>query len=464
MMPTPSRVLYRNPSFTSIWIGEAASSLGGSFGTVANSWLLFQITGTGLEAALGSMWLIYMLPSLLVQLVIGPYLDRWNKQRVMLFSQIARALLFCFPLLMSLNGHLQPWHIFVVSLGNGLIQPLYVPSSMALLPSLLDEKQLPQANAVIDGTSRLMMFLGPPAGGLLVALIGAPFTLTGIILLYLASGALLLRCRPIHQQQEQKRETWAAQLIAGFRYFFAHKQLVWLSVFLAFVQFAVGVTMVLYLPFVVQTLGGSSFTYGLFIAMFPLGYFLGSLLVPRFSSGSSRHSGSVLRTDSGQYPNLSLRADPRLRLIPRLRLHFRRWLGQGLPLRIVMLGSILLGGSTFFALSLVHHIWIALLIELFAGITSPFFQVHSTTLYQCTVPADMRGRVFSVRLLIIRSVMPLGTLFGSVCAPIWGIRPIFAFIGGVICLAAFVGVVVPWFRFLDGGNLGETSVDKKSSA
>ncbi|MET3291667.1 UNVERIFIED_CONTAM: MFS family permease [Brevibacillus sp. OAP136] len=409
MMPTPSRALYRNPSFTSIWIGEAASSLGGSFGTVANSWLLFQITGTGLEAALGSMWLIYMLPSLLVQLVIGPYLDRWNKQRVMLFSQIARALLFCFPLLMSLNGHLQPWHIFVVSLGNGLIQPLYVPSSMALLPSLLEKSQLPQANAAIDGTSRLMMFIGPPAGGLLVALIGAEYTLVGIIALYFLSSAMLAVCSaPAAQLGQPPRESWGKQLLAGYRYFFAQRELVWLSVFLSCVQFAVGVTMVLNLPYVAQELGGTSVTYGLFIAMFPLGYFLSSLLVPRL-----KHSFS---------------------------------------LRFVMLGSIFLGGTTFLALSFVHHIGGALAIELFAGITSPFFQVHSTTLYQRMVPAELRGRVFSMRLLIIRSVMPLGTLFGSYFAPTLGIRGIFAVIGGGICVAALVGMVVPWFRFLGGGG------------
>ncbi|MGE5704535.1 MAG: MFS transporter [Clostridia bacterium] len=397
----PRNALYRNSSFLGIWLGEAASSLGASFGTLANSWLLHRLTGS--EAALGNMWLIYLLPSLMVQLVIGPYLDRWNRKHIMLFSQLVRAIAFAFPLAMSLAGELVPWHLFLVSLLIGLIQPLYVPSSLAMLPSLIKKQQLPQANATIDGTTRFMMFLGPPVGGLLVALIGAELTLLVVITMYAASFVFLCYCQYV-PQPTLPRDTWARQLKEGFRYFWGHQQLVWLGIFLSFVQFAVGVTMVLNLPYVVDELHGTSVLYGMFLASYPLGYFLGSLLVPR----------------------IQLR----------------------LPLRQVMLGSLLLGGSSFLMLAIVENIWFALAIELFAGITAPFFHVHSTSLYQRVVPAELQGRVFSVRLLIIRSVMPLGTLLGSYGAEVGGIRPVLALVGTMVCVAAILGMVLPWFRFL----------------
>lgn len=116
--------------------------------------------------------------------------------------------------------------------------------------------------------------------------------------------------------------------------------------------------------------------------------------------------------------------------------------------RFVMLGSLFLGGLSFVALAFTHQIWLALVIEVAAGIAAPFFHVHSTSLYQRNVPNRLLGRVFSVRLLIIRVTMPLGVWLGSQLGESLGIRPIFTVMGLIICAASLLGMMLPYFRFL----------------
>ncbi len=404
-MQQSSATPLRNPSFLAIWLGEAVSTLGGSFGTLASSWFLYTYLGES-ELAIGSMWLMYFLPSLFVQLLAGPSIDRWNRKTIMLAAQFSRAACYLVPLVMLYTGELASWHIYLVSIVTGLIQPLYVPASLALLPTLLEKRQLEQANAYIDGTSRLMLVLGPPLGGLLISQLDAAATLCIVVTAYMLSGLLLFLC-PSPAATVQASEPWVRQFTAGFGYFFQQKTLLWLGIFLAFVQFGIGVTMVLNMPYVLTELHGTTFHYGLFIAGYPLGYFLGTRLL----------SGSGVKLKRNR--------------------------------RIVMLGALVCGGLSFLLLAWIQSIWLAVFIELLAGVAAPCFHVLSTSIYQRTVPNHLLGRVFSVRLLIIRSTMPLGVLFASLCAGSVGIRPIFALIGGITCLPAVLGMVLPHFRFLE---------------
>ncbi len=64
--------LVKNRSFLFVWMGNSISELGGAFGTFCNSIIIYQLTHS--TAALGSMWLLYFIPSLILQLFIGPFI------------------------------------------------------------------------------------------------------------------------------------------------------------------------------------------------------------------------------------------------------------------------------------------------------------------------------------------------------------------------------------------------------
>lgn len=181
--------LLSNYGFVAMWTGEAVSTLGSSFGNFAITWFMYEATQS--KTAMGGVWLAYLLPSLLMQILAGPYLDRWNRKRILVLSQVSRALLFATLALLYAVSHLEPWSLYLASCLNGMIQPLYVPASLAALPLLVPARELTKANSYIDGTSRLMMFLGPPTGGLLVAECGIYFTLLLVVTLYSVSSFIL---------------------------------------------------------------------------------------------------------------------------------------------------------------------------------------------------------------------------------------------------------------------------------
>ncbi|MBJ7996937.1 MFS transporter [Bacillus mycoides] len=399
----------KNRSFFYMWMGSAISELGGAFGTLCNSILVYELTGS--KTALSSMWLLYFIPSLILQLISGPFIDKWSRKWIMIFSQWIRASVFLLPLVMLVTSSIEVWHVYVVQIIIGLITPLYTPASQAITPSIVSKEQLQDANAYIDGMTRLMMFLAPVLGGIVIHFIGMKLTLFFVCVCLFISGGLLLFITEKRIKQEL-RKTWLEQFLHGFTYFFTKPIIVWLGVFLTFVQFGVGVTMVTNLPYIKDDLSAGYAEYGYFLAGFPLGYVVGSILVGKVKYRSRR---------------------------------------------LLMLGGLFVGGLTYISLGLNNSIIIAIVIEVIAGICIAFFNVHNTTICQQTVPNNMIGKVFSVRLFFIRSAMPLGVLLGGILSEMWGVRVLYFIIGSIICVTSLIGILLPYFKFLD------ESIEEKSA-
>ncbi|MES9667449.1 MFS transporter [Bacillus cereus] len=399
----------KNRSFFFLWIGSAISELGGAFGTLCNSILVYELTGS--KTALSSMWLLYFIPSLILQLISGPFIDKWSRKWIMIFSQWMRASVFLLPLVMLVTNSVEVWPVYVVQIIVGLITPLYTPASQAITPSIVSKEHLQEANGYIDGMTRLMMFLAPVLGGIVIKFIGIELTIMFVCVCLFISGGLLLFIKEKRVKQEL-RKTWLEQFLHGFTYFFTKPIIVWLGVFLTFVQFGVGVTIVTNLPYIKDELSAGYAEYGYFLAGFPLGYVVGSILVGKITYKSRR---------------------------------------------ILMLGGLFLGGLTYISLGFNHSIVIAVFIEVIAGICIAFFNVHNTTICQQTVPNNMIGKVFSVRLFFIRSAMPLGVLLGGILSEMWGVRALYFIIGTIICVTSLIGILLPYFKFLD------ESIEEKSA-
>lgn len=393
--------IFKNRSFLSIWIGNGISELGGAFGTFCNSILIYQLTGSTL--ALGSMWLLYFIPSLVLQLFIGPFIDRWSRKWILIFSQMARGFVFLVPLFALWTESLLPWHVYFVQIIIGLITPLYVPANQAITPSIVAKGQLETANAYLEGTARLMTFTAPFLGGVVIEYLGVLPTMILVSTLLLLSGFTLLFIQETRIQQKT-RAPWIKEFTEGITYFFRKRVIVWLGIFLGFVQFGVGVTMVTTLPYITEELSGSYAAYGYFMAGFPVGFILGSILVGKIKYKSRRK---------------------------------------------LMLGALFIGGLTFVILFFNTSILLGILTEVIGGVAMAVFAIHNTTICQKIIPHHLMGKIFSVRLLIIRCMMPLGVLAGGYLSDMWGVRPLYLLIGMVISTTSLLGILLPYFKFID---------------
>lgn len=163
--------------------------------------------------------------------------------------------------------------------------------------------------------------------------------------------------------------------------------------------------MVTTLPYITEELSGSYAEYGYFMAGFPVGFILGSILVGKMKYKSRRR---------------------------------------------LMLGALFTGGLTFVFLFINTSVLLGILAEVAGGIAMAVFGIHNTTICQKIIPNHLMGKIFSVRLLIIRCMMPLGILSGGFLSEIWGVRPLYLMIGMVISTTSLLGILLSYFKFLDG--------------
>jgi MFS family permease len=193
--------LLRLRNFRLLWIGEAISLIGDQFYLIALPWLVLQLTGDAL--AMGTVLALAAIPRALFMVVGGALTDRFSPRAVMLVSNLTRMGLVALLAGLVLSGAVQLWMLYILALAFGLMDAFFYPAQSAIIPRLVSKEQLQAANAVIQGTAQLSLFLGPVLAGALIALLsdqtkGASPDLTGIglafaldALTFLASAATL---------------------------------------------------------------------------------------------------------------------------------------------------------------------------------------------------------------------------------------------------------------------------------
>lgn len=384
-------------SFKSLWIGEIVSEFGGAAGAIINGLLLYELTGS--REWMGILWLVYFIPSLVLQGISSPFLNHVIKEKMLKNIQLIRGAAYLLPLVGFWMGTETG---IVIGLGVlqlilGLLQPIFASLSFSLLPEICNDEELAEANGLMDGTLRLMGFLAPGVISLLLLLVPMQWIYSISALLFFISFLALSR---IPQSSKQKTAVWTkkfwwSEMKEGYRSFFSYPQLLRLTLLSSTVQFAVGATLVLSVPFIRGELGGETWEYGIFKGAFPIGYVLGMILLTKLPKNPQ-------------------------------------------TMYIGLIG----GGSSFLLLYFVHSIPFAWICELMGGILFPLFNAQSSAIFQREAPRDRLAQLSAVRLLFLRITMPLGILFASLPFLDLNIRHVYLGIGSIIILPGLYYLIV----------------------
>ncbi|WP_419744139.1 MFS transporter (plasmid) [Macrococcoides bohemicum] len=368
--------IYNHISFINLWIGLSVSELAGSLLTFALSLMVYKETGT--TSDIGIMWLFYFIPSIIVQLVVGPYLDRYSKKYILIFIQLTKGIaLFAFIMLFYIFNELYLIYIFQVILG--CLTPIFTPVSQAILPNVSSQKDLVQYNSILDATSKLMIACGPIVSGLIISISSSNISIVISLCLFFMSGISLCFINEINNKTI-KKDKWIDQLKEGFSYYFERKEIVKLGNLIFAVQFGVGVITVVNLPYILNVLNGDMKDYGIFMASFPLGYVIGASIVKIFK----------------EFKDIK-----------------------------VMIYSLLIASITFMLLGFNQYILLAYIIEFVSGIALAIFNSYNTTLVQKSIDTKYSGRIFTLRLAIIRTAIPIGVGFATLFSEVLSIRGLY---------------------------------------
>lgn len=198
---------------------------------------------------MGILWFVYFIPSLILQGISAPFLNHVVKEKMLRNIQLIRAGSYLLPLVGYLIGTDTGTILGLVILQCllGLMQPIYASLSFSLLPELCKEKELVEANALLDGTIRIMSFIAPGATSLFLLVSPMHFIYGLSSFMFLASFLALSR---IPQSSTKRVATWTkkfwrAEMKEGYRTIFKYPHLLRLTILSSTVQFAVGATMVL---------------------------------------------------------------------------------------------------------------------------------------------------------------------------------------------------------------------------
>ncbi|MEA5549543.1 MFS transporter [Anabaena cylindrica UHCC 0172] len=158
------------PNLLLLFIGENISLIGDQFYLVALPWLTIQLTNSGVSV--GTVLMAAAIPRAILMLIGGVVSDRLSPRLVMLLSNALRALLtILLTIIVSLQVT-QLWHLYLFAITFGIVDGFFIPAAKSILPSLVSKEQLVASNTLIQGTSQLILLIGPALGGLLIATSG----------------------------------------------------------------------------------------------------------------------------------------------------------------------------------------------------------------------------------------------------------------------------------------------------
>ncbi|GAA1637628.1 MFS transporter [Actinoplanes couchii] len=391
--------LWRNRDFTLLWGSQVVSSLGATITGTAMPLLVLATTGSALDA--GLVGAAGTLPHLIVNLPAGPLVDRWNRRRILLASEIAGALTLLTVPLALWSGVLNIAWLCGVAFVQGVCFVFFGLAEDAALPMVVTTEELPSAIAHNEARSRAAALAGPPAGGALFGLDRAlPFLADGISSLIAAVALLFLR-RDLQKPPEGPPEPLWRSAMTGIRYVW-HHPLIRVSLLLIAVSNAVFQALVLVLVVLAGDQGATPTDIGVMMGVYSIGGLLGALAAGR--------------------------------------LHRR------FSFRAVLVGINWIWAALLPLLLLTTHPLQIGVIGALCAFAGPLWNVVIFAYAGTVVPNDLLGRVMSAGATVTWGVMPLASLAVGVLLTTAGPRGALWSLSGVMLTAALVATFTPSVR------------------
>src|SRR5690349_20740556 len=170
--PAAALRLIGSRDFGPYFVGNALSSSGTWFQTLAGALLVYRLTHSAF--LLGVLSFGQFVPTLVLSPWAGSVADRFDRRRVVVVSQLAAVVLSATLAALAWAGAATAGVVIAVALGLGVAAAFALPASQALVVSLVDEEDLPSAIALNSMTYNLARAIGPALVGVAVKLLGIP--------------------------------------------------------------------------------------------------------------------------------------------------------------------------------------------------------------------------------------------------------------------------------------------------
>lgn len=378
----------KHRNFRLFFFGQAVSVIGTWMTRLATAWLIYRLSHSAW--LLGVTGFFGQIPTLLFSPFAGVWVDRWDRHRTLVVTQIA-AMVQSFALAaLALTHTIQIWHILVLAIFQGVINAFDMPARQSFLVEMVEGRDdLTSAIALNSSIVNLARLLGPSIAGVVIAIKGEGVCFLADGISYMAVIASLLMMHVVHSAiKRPEKPSMVGELRAGWDYVSSSVSLRTILLLFAVVSL-LGVPYTTLMPiFAAKVLGGGAHT---------LGFLMGA-------AGCGALASAVW---------LAMR---------------KSVLGLG---RVIGWSSILFGVALA-AFSLSRVFWLSMALLFLAGFGMIQEMSASNTVIQTLVSDDMRGRVMSYYGMAFFGMAPFGSLLAGGMANAIG-APRTLLITGICC-------------------------------
>jgi len=359
---------HRNYQF--YFAGQAISLVGFWLQAVGIGWLVFQLTHSAFWV--GAVAAISGLPFLFLAIFAGVVIDRLNRQKLLIITQIFEAILASILGILVITDHANLTLVILLALANGIVGSFDLPARFAFIVEMVGKRDLASAVSVNAGIFNAARFVGPTVAGLVIATAGTgwAFILNGIS--FLPGIWAVAMIRPVLSQAKQDNIHPLQSLKDGLNFILKSKQIFYLTILAAIAAIFIWPYQTLMPPIAQRVFNAGA-------------QGLGSLLS---AAGAGSLLGAILTSALSQKKNKT---------------PFIIW---GLAVSSVSL----------ILFSLNKNFLLAHVLLFFTGFGTIMLASTLNTLVQLLTPDQMRGRIMAVYLTMFVGMMPLGNALAGVVA------------------------------------------------
>jgi MFS family permease len=386
----------RHRNYQLFFSGQLISLIGTWMDQVAESWLVYRLTGSSL--LLGTVAFAGQIPVFLMSPIGGIVADRFNRRKILVATQSSMMVLALILAGLTLTHVVQVWHVVLLAALMGVVNAFDIPARQAFVVDMVAREDLVNAIALNSSMFNGARVIGPAVAGIVVALIGEGwcFFANGISFIAVIAGLLLMK---ISRPRLSIEGSPLQNVLEGFRFVSSTGPIRALMLLLGLVSFTAMPYAVLMPIFADQILHGGPKALGLLMG----------------ASGMGALGGAI---------TLAMRKT-------------LRGLGRWVAIACSCFGVVLIG----FAYS--RRLWLSVVLLVPVGFCMMLQMASSNTLVQSMVPDQLRGRIMSVYSMMFMGMAPLGALLaGSIAHGIGA--PLTVAIGGIISIAGGITFGLRW--------------------
>ncbi|MDZ4820946.1 MAG: MFS transporter [Planctomycetota bacterium] len=387
-LPTILRA-FRHRNFRLFFAGQFISLTGTWMQSVAQAWLVHQMTGSAV--LLGSVMFASQFPIFLLAPIGGTVADRVNRYRIVLTTQSVAMVLAAILAALTLTGRIEVWHIFVLASCLGTVNAFDIPARQAFIVSLVGREEMINAIALNSSMFNAARIVGPAMAGILIGLVGEAWCFFYNAVSYIGVLACLLQMKlAISHTVPPTGSPWM-NMVEGFRYVAQTPPIRALILLLGVVSLT-GVPYAVLMPIIAgEVLDAGAHGLGMLMSSAGVGALIGALTIA--GRRGVRGLGRWVATASSCF------------------------------------------GVSLIMFSLSTNLWLSAALLVPVGGAMMMQMAASNTLIQSMVPDRLRGRVMSVYSMMFMGMAPMGALWAGTIAESFG-APMAIALGGGLCLIA----------------------------